>query len=785
MPRDPEGGVPSQEHNGDELIKIGDADVKKEEPVASVGLLRHEGWNWGKFEGGFPCRYLELPDGTLGENDAGNEGKLAGKPGKDEQRSLREAEHDRFKTSLLKDEQERGESLKDHPDHLQSSPSPHHDVEVPAPARDDAVGGVTERPGAPRKVSAVLRATFAALQWLTAAAIFIPATASAVQPPAAAERRGEHERLARERLTHIVLDEMFKIPATSLRPVRWQEIYDRLLPGAREPFRMFGIASPQQLRAFIETPEYRIILAEVNMHSYRSLRRFAPRTVRLGKNIILEVGMSADPLHEATTDRISALALQDLLLRRFTENGVTSPEREAEEFLGNGEMVKFVVAHCPRAANILQRAAVLLPHATMEAYRHYADSWFGLDVLRSCARLMYRNTVELRLRNARFFPAGLLTPEQEFELLDAVPPGRIEDPKGIKLSLSRATFPRPMWVRELEVIAQVYADWIPWEEWRDLPASLQPGDAESASMQMRASIARNLLTKNIPITEASVVAEFRNILCARREIADVALFRGRNVVFAGALENWGEENAKLAGGAARFAPRRLLDAIRRQQGNGRGFDLVHPDASRKSLEQAKRRLLTLIETTPPPATFVFCMHGDGNSIFLFAGQRTTGTNDSSLPITALSTTELSQAFARRLKRFPALTGAALRDRDICVFKNCFSTDLIQGIFSGMDATARFITMGSAESGQLSRSDDPPFNGHFFSRGLQLADPEHISTFGTFFRHEFQGEDQNPTLWVPDAQRRPMQISALDGHFQSDPFNDAQHIRIVNSDEGRA
>lgn len=163
-----------------------------------------------------------------------------------------------------------------------------------------------------------------------------------------------------------------------------------------------------------------------------------------------------------------------------------------------------------------------------------------------------------------------------------------------------------------------------------------PFFSPAALVEAKILLARHLSSRQQKPTEASLKAAWAEILATRRELEDIALFRGRRVVLAAGRE---EANAKDIFGKS--SSLEILAAAA-----PRTLDLVRSDE-----KDALRRLAAAI-ADPAELTLIFEMHGRPDAI-AFAG--------------TLRPNELAELFSRRA--MGADPGAT-----IVIFNTCFGHD---------------------------------------------------------------------------------------------------------------
>lgn len=280
-------------------------------------------------------------------------------------------------------------------------------------------------------------------------------------------------------------------------------------------------------------------------------------------------------------------------------------------------------------------------------------------------------------------------------------------------------------------------------------------------------IARNLYVQWVEISEMTYeicYEELKNIdFHLWSEVKDMPLFEWRNIIFAAHEEDLQADvivEHGHEGDTERFWKQVTIDAIRSQGGSLPEEQIFHPEEDQESLRQAKEGTLRAIETIPPPLTFIFDGHGSENGLFFSDGEYIDGNeqqvrlDDDSISI---SPQELALALKNRFNNWN------MSQSDIIIIDACSSQSFIRNTYAALSEEFSLeeayvngevqrvfpIMIGPSEFDQVSYSNwESEYGDHFLWDVLWLSSSE-PSSVGTVIDKQFDLEDGNPSVFVPN------------------------------------
>ncbi|MEK7548093.1 MAG: hypothetical protein AAB540_04315 [Patescibacteria group bacterium] len=314
------------------------------------------------------------------------------------------------------------------------------------------------------------------------------------------------------------------------------------------------------------------------------------------------------------------------------------------------------------------------------------------------------------------------------------------------------------------------------------------GDLE----EFKIAILRNLNLKNKDHSDESIVEEARRLAEAQERYSDVALFKNRNVLLAfnnekfrdkkrteKMEEDYTEQNyayyEKIAGGRYRFGTKIFRQSVDNVAGS---YEAIRAKGDTvEHLKESKRRILDAIRTTPPPFTFVFSGHGEGDHLELMNWEKMKEKfgEEKAREIVGggdcyLTGREIADAISDRYVNFPQLKDASPEEKDIFIINACDSNNLLISVYkflSEKDSSSMPIMISSAEYGQYGFSEYSDYYGsRFFSKVLGLSflgrNGAVESTIKTILENQSKGSS-NPTVFIPieDSVYKYMQIADKD------------------------
>lgn len=402
------------------------------------------------------------------------------------------------------------------------------------------------------------------------------------------------------------------------------------------------------------------------------------------------------------------------------------------------------ILECPRAKEILMEAATLNPYSVIRYPQRYKNIPYATEILHR----------------------GIFSPEMRFEsswleILDDREVYSAKEKESALAMIDKAQKYRAD-VRYLqadplhtEKISELYTDqalqkmptvnedWLDWQK-------AAPYVPVIKKVQYRAMIARNLYFQGKDIDKGTAKKEFERIIRTRNEYKNVALFKDRHVLMAAHNEDLGFR--------WRFGKPAAQEAIKKQMGKKTEFILIRPQSTPESLKEAKENALRQIRTTPPPFTFIFDGHGGPDALYFCDGAVSDGKIVENQNTIKITDEELANAFKERAKKFPIKQKENVDKKDIIVLLSCYNATFIRNFFEKLQDAPKPIALGESEYGQYGYSDfESNYGSKFFSNVLSLSADNHVTTIGTVFEHEFEG-DSNPSIYIPDELNRTMQIT---------------------------
>jgi hypothetical protein len=221
----------------------------------------------------------------------------------------------------------------------------------------------------------------------------------------------------------------------------------------------------------------------------------------------------------------------------------------------------------------------------------------------------------------------------------------------------------------------------------------------------------------------------------------IKIFEGRNVVF-------------VANGEMRWDGKAFADESKQKDLKGsigakgtKSFYSPSDQPTFDELKKVKEDVLEAVITTPPPMTFFFDGHGGPDALYINNGQLVGGELVRNDDMDTISFKELAVAITKRKEKF---SGDAL-DKDIYINAGCFNHTFIRNLYAEIKVLGGVapITIGEAEYGQVGSGNKAKYKNMY-----------QLGTLGTTIGNLRENQDNwetNFTVYVPDAQGRPVQV----------------------------
>ena len=280
----------------------------------------------------------------------------------------------------------------------------------------------------------------------------------------------------------------------------------------------------------------------------------------------------------------------------------------------------------------------------------------------------------------------------------------------------------------LQVAAKVDPSWMDLT----LDGVEMPSDKPLYVAQMRIAIARYLLERRLlPAAQRTVTAAWKAIVEKRKEVRDVPLLKGREVVFLAASELYFD-------GTRRFGPPGEIEKAISADQDGEGSASVYRVEKGKETT-AKDAYLDKILNAKGKLTMMFHGHGGNTAIYLAGSIR-------------IGYRELATVLSKRMEKHPD-------PKDTILILNCCNgTKFVQNVISQMTQPEP-IMIANSGVGQSSYTDSGKTHSEYFDRIFKKTKTGEAATIGTIFKNEFVGRS-NPTMHIADGKDHAIQITSM-------------------------
>lgn len=288
--------------------------------------------------------------------------------------------------------------------------------------------------------------------------------------------------------------------------------------------------------------------------------------------------------------------------------------------------------------------------------------------------------------------------------------------------------------------------------------NMNPEEKENFLINLSAVISRNLYYQQLMANRDTINAELKRIVGYWDKYAEMPIFKERHVVIAAHIENHSDIdiNTYWIKEKNRFWKTALSERIKND--GGIVSEILRPkEDTIESLNETKKDILTAIQETPPPFTFIFDGHGGPDAIYFSGGEK--------IDLSTCSAEEVENAKKITLIEFfevykSRIVNFWIQNNDIFINDGCYSANFIREFFVMCEQSKipKPIFIGQSEYGQLwfseYRSD---YGGELFDRIFDWGSPH--ATVWNIIQNDMKVKNTNPSIYIPDESWKTMQLTS--------------------------